>query len=597
MKDFFKNILATVFGFFLSIGIAIAFLIFSLIGTIVSSSSVPEIEDNSVLVLNLEGEITEKGSNDPFQALLGSNFASVGLNDILASIEKAKENSKIKGIYIKSGLFASDYATLQEIREKLADFKKSGKWIIAYSDMYMQGGYYIASVADQVYINPQGRMMWQGIGAQPTFYKDLLEKVGMKFTVVKVGTYKSATETFTEEKMSEASREQVTQYINGIWDNVLTGVSTSRKISKETLNKYADGIVMLETAEQLKSKNLVDGLLYVDEVKEAIRKKLNIDEDDDIKTVSVEGMKTVSVEKGKYSNEGKKIAVYYCEGDIIMDETTGFAATSASNIVANNVCRDIEELTKDDDIKAVVIRINSGGGDAYASEQLWRSISNLKKEKPVVVSMGGAAASGGYYMACNASWIVAEPTTLTGSIGIFGMFPDMTNLMTQKLGIRYDEVKTNKNSTFSPAAIARPLNNEELAYMQEYINNGYYTFKKRVADGRKMSLEEVERIAQGRVWLGQDAKKIKLVDELGTLDKAIAKAAQLAKTEKYNIKEYPNEKDFAEKLLEKTAGNGGELDAQLRMVLGAYYEPFVLVRTMKEQSPVQARVPFILNIK
>lgn len=598
MKDFFKNVFATVLGLFLFCGLFVVFGIISLIGTLATSSSTPVVEENSVLVLNLEGEITEKGINDPFSELFGSSFSSTGLNDILSAIEKAKENDKVKGIYIKSGLISSDYATLQEIRTKLQDFKKSGKWIVAYSDLYLQGAYYLSTVADKIYLNPQGRIMWQGIGAQPVYYKDMLEKVGVKFTVVKVGTYKSATETFTESKMSDANREQVSKYINGIWDNLLSAVSSSRKISKDSLNRIADGVLFLEQAEQIKSKKLVDDLLYADEVKAKVKKMLKIDQDETINTLSITDMKNIPAKKGQYAGKGEKIAVYYCSGDIVMDSNPAGIGLSGNTqqIVARDICKDLGKIADDDDIKAVVLRINSGGGDAYASEQLWYSISNLKKQKPVVVSMGGAAASGGYYMACNASYIFAEPTTLTGSIGIFGLFPDMSNLMTQKLGIHYDEVKTNKNSTFSPAGIYRPLNAEELQVLQAYVDNGYALFKKRVADGRKMSDESLEKIAQGRVWLGQDAKQLKLIDELGTLDAAVAKAAALAKVSEFCVADYPLDKDFATQLLEKASTNDSELDAQLRSVLGAFYEPYYLVRTLKNQSPVQARIPFILNV-
>ena len=598
MKDFFKNVFATVLGLFLFCGLFVVFGIISLIGTLATSSSTPVVEENSVLVLNLEGEITEKGINDPFSELFGSSFSSTGLNDILSAIEKAKENDKVKGIYIKSGLISSDYATLQEIRTKLQDFKKSGKWIVAYSDLYLQGAYYLSTVADKIYLNPQGRIMWQGIGAQPVYYKDMLEKVGVKFTVVKVGTYKSATETFTESKMSDANREQVSKYINGIWDNLLSAVSSSRKISKDSLNRIADGVLFLELAEQIKSKKLVDDLLYADEVKAKVKKMLKIDQDETINTLSITDMKNIPAKKGQYAGKGEKIAVYYCSGDIVMDSNPAGIGLSGNTqqIVARDICKDLGKIADDDDIKAVVLRINSGGGDAYASEQLWHSISNLKKQKPVVVSMGGAAASGGYYMACNASYIFAEPTTLTGSIGIFGLFPDMSNLMTQKLGIHYDEVKTNKNSTFSPAGIYRPLNAEELQVLQAYVDNGYALFKKRVADGRKMSDESLEKIAQGRVWLGQDAKQLKLIDELGTLDAAVAKAAALAKVSEFCVADYPLDKDFATQLLEKASTNDSELDAQLRSVLGAFYEPYYLVRSLKNQSPVQARIPFILNV-
>ena len=597
MKGFIKNVFATVVGIFLSVGIMMAFFFFSLISTLLTSTSEPQIKDNSILMLNLEGTIEEKAKEDIFAPFMGGEMSTLGLNEILSAIDKAKDNDKIKGMYINCGIVSADHATLQEIRSKLLEFKASKKWIVAYSDVYMQGAYYLASVADKVYINPQGRLDWHGVGSQPIFYKNLLEKLGVKFTIVKVGTYKSATETFTEERMSDANREQVSVYVNGLWDNVVAGVSASRKLSKEVLNEYADGIVMFEDAQALKSKKLVDELLYADQVKKEVKKRLGLKDDESINQVTISEMASAPVEKGIYSSEGDQIALYYCAGDIVQSASASLTS-SGSSIVGNDVCKDMEKLMKDDKVKAVVIRINSGGGDAYASEQMWHYISELKKVKPVVVSMGGMAASGGYYMACNASWIVAEPTTITGSIGIFGMFPDVSDLVTQKLGVRFDEVKTNKHSTFSAFSTARPLNADELAFMQTYIDRGYALFCKRVADGRKMQVADVDKIAQGRVWLGQDALKLKLVDQLGTMDDAVKKAAQLAKIEKYHIADYPADKDFATQLMEKAGQIApDQLDMQLRNVLGVYYEPFVLVRTLNEQSPIQARIPYVLNVK
>lgn len=597
MKDFFKHTLATVLGIFLFIGISIAFFIFSLVGTLLSSSSKVEVKDNSVLVLNLKGNLTEKGSGDPFGAILGSESSATGLNDILAAIDKAKENDDIKGIYIEAGSLATDYASLQEIRTKLLEFKKSKKWIVSYADTYAQGTYYLASVADKMYLNPSGHVDWHGIGSQPEYYKDLLAKVGVRMEIVKVGTYKSATETYSEDHMSDANREQVSKYIGGIWTVVVNDVAKSRNLSVETLNKYADEMLMFQEATALKQKKVIDELLYADQVKAAIKKRLGIDADEDINQLTVSDMKEIDG-TGIHGTSGEKIAVYYCEGNIVQSATTGAIMGSTEMIVGSDFCKAMEKFKKDDDIKAVVIRINTGGGDAYASEQMWHYLSELKKVKPVVISMGGVTASGGYYTSCNASYIFAEPTTITGSIGIFGMFPDFSNLMTQKLGIHYDEVKTNKNSTFSPVGMARPMNAEELSYMQTYINNGYSLFRKRVADGRKMKVEDVEKIAQGRVWLATDALKLKLVDKLGTLDDAIAKAAELAKVKVYYAAEYPAEAGFMEQLMKKAeGGTGTALDEQLRLVLGAYYEPFFMVRTIKEQSPIQARIPYVLNIK
>lgn len=597
MKSFFKSVFATVLGNFLTIGIMFAFMLISLIGTLITSSSDTEIKSNSVLVIKLNGQITEQSSSNPLDQILGNGSGNIALNDILSAIDKAKGNDDIKGIYLECGTVSSDYATIQEIRQKLSEFKAAKKWIVAYGESYMQSLYYLASIADQIYLNPKGSLEWRGIGAQPEYYKDLLAKVGVKMNIVKVGTFKSATETFSEDHMSDANREQTMVYITGIWENMLSAVSKSRNISIENLNKYADGVMMFEEPADLKKMKMIDDAFYADQVKKAIKKRLAIDEDESINQVTVEGMKSVSGE-GIHGTDGDEIAVYYCQGDIVDSPETGYATGSTQQIVGNTVCKDLEALMQNDDVKAVVLRINSGGGSANASEQMWHYISELKKVKPVVVSMGGLAASGGYYMSCNASYIIAEPTTITGSIGIFGMFPDATDLLNQKLGIHFDEVKTNRNSTFSPIALARPLNAEEISYLQTYIDKGYSLFRKRVADGRKMKVEDVEKIAQGRVWLGQDALKLKLVDKLGTLEDAVRKAAELAKVKEYHIGDYPAEADFMQQLLAKAQGNTGTiLDEQLRLTLGDYYQPFVMVRNIKNQSPVQARIPYVLNIK
>lgn len=596
MKQFLKQVAATVVGILLTMGLMFFFLIFSLISTIISASDgAVDVKDNSVLVLNLDGTITEQSSDNVLSIITQGEMSSLGLNDILAAIDKAKTNDDIKGIYIKCGMLSTDYATLQEIRHHLTDFKKSNKWIIAYGDSYMQGTYYLASIADKVYMNPLGSLDWHGVGAQTEYYKDVLAKLGVKYTVVKVGTYKSYTETYTEDHMSDANREQITQYITGIWDNVLNDVSASRHVDKATLNTYADGIMQFDDANETVKKHLVDQLLYADQVKAEVKKRLGIDDDDDVNQIGISSMKSVKG-KGKYSNDGDEIAVYYCSGSITKSASTSYLNGDSEGIVSDKVCPDLEKLMKDDDVKAVVIRINSGGGDAYASEQIWHYISQLKTKKPVVISMGGAAASGGYYMACNASWIVAEPTTLTGSIGIFGLLPDMSGLLTEKLGVHFDEAKTNTNSTFSPVALARPLNESEMDYLQNYINRGYALFRQRVADGRKMKVDDVEKVAQGRVWLGQDALKLHLVDQLGTLDDAIAKAAALSKTTEYHTKDYPGPQDFMTQLM-GNLNDTGALDAQLRHTLGVMYEPFLMVRTLNDQSPIQARIPYILKIK
>lgn len=590
MKDFFKYMSATVVGlivFTLITGIIGAMCI---VGMIASGSSAKDVSDNSVMVINLSGMLNERSESTFMDEIGGNTVGTIGLDDVLAAIDKAEGNDKIKGIYIEAGMLSADsYASLTAIRNALLDFKKSGKWIVAYGDVYTQGVYYVASVADKVFLNPSGQVDWHGIASQPIFLKDLMAKFGVKMQLAKVGAYKSAPEMFTADKMSDANREQVTAYINGLWQNVCKGVSESRKISVAQLNAYADSFVTLSDAKDFVKYKFVDKLIYTDGIKAEINKLLKNEADYDINTVSLADMKVV---KGK-EDKGEEIAVYYAYGDIV-DSETGGMMSSGHSIVGKTVCQDLEDLMEDDDVKAVVLRINSGGGSAYASEQIWHYVEMLKKKKPVVVSMGGMAASGGYYISSGANWIVAEPTTLTGSIGIFGMFPDMSELLTQKLGVKFDEVKTNRHSAFGTPA--RPFNEEEMSYLNKYIDRGYNLFRQRVAQGRKMKVDNVEKIAQGRVWLGQDALKIKLVDELGGLDKAIAKAAQLAKLKEYHTSAYPGKVDWLDQLLNKTSG-GSYIKAQMRQSLGEYYEPFMLLKDMNNHSAIQARVPFMMNIK
>lgn len=590
MKNFFKQVLATVVGL-IAFGAIVTFMgIISIVGMIASGDSTPEVSNNSVMVLNLSGVIDEQGQEDFLGALTGNTMSNLGLDNMLSAIKKAKDNDKIKGIYIEAGILQAGYATMQEIRNALLDFKKKGKWIVAYGDTYTQGTYYIASAADKVYLNPKGMIDWHGLGAQPQFYKDLMAKFGVRYQVVKVGTYKSFTETYTEDKMSDANRTQVSAYINGTWNNICKAVSDSRKISTDSLNAYADRLITFEPAENILKYKMVDGLIYADQVKDEIKKMLKIGKDKKIKQIGLSEMANIKDKKAK----GDEIAVYYAYGSIVQSGAASVLSQEHS-IVGPEVCKDLEDLMNDDDVKAVVVRINSGGGDAYASEQLWHQMVELKKKKPVVVSMGDYAASGAYYMSCPANWIVAQPNTLTGSIGIFAAIPDMSGLITQKLGVKFDEVKTNRNSTFGNV-MARPFNDEELSYLQAYVNRGYQLFRQRVADGRRQKTADIEKVAQGRVWLGSDALKIKLVDELGGLNQAVAKAASLAKLKEYHTKNYPAVPSWTEQLM-ASAGRNNYLDEQLRLTLGDLYEPFVMLRSMNEREVLQARIPFVLNIK
>lgn len=592
MKDFIKNVLATMvgmFGFFIVMGVI---GMMSIIGMIASGNAAQNVEKNSVFVLNLSGTISEQGSENPLSMFTGDNSLNSGLNDILSSIKKAKANDEIKGIYIEVGALMTNYATLQEIRNALADFRKSGKWIVAYGDFYTQGAYYVASVADKVYINPKGAIDWHGIGAQTMFYKDFMAKFGVKWEVVKVGTFKSATETFTEEKMSDANRLQTQTFIDGTWRNVCDAVSKSRGISVDSLNSYADSYLALQATETLMKAKMVDGMMYGDQVKDAVKKMMKLDKGDDIAQLTLNDM--LNVKDGKV--EGSEIAVYYAEGDIVQDPKAATMFGNNNYIASRKVCKDLEDLMNDDDVKAVVVRINSGGGDAYASEQMWHQMSELRKVKPVVVSMGDYAASGAYYMSAPASWIVAQPNTLTGSIGIFAVIPDLSGLVTTKLGVRFDEVKTNRNSTFGNL-MARPFNAEEKAMLQASVHRGYSLFRQRVAEGRRLPVESVEKIAQGRVWLATDALNIKLVDQLGGIDDAVKKAAELAKLKDYYTSDYPAAASWMDAMLNSMSSSGTYLDEQLRQTLGDFYQPFTMLRSIDKREAIQARIPYAISIK
>ena len=592
MKDFFKNVFATVVGIIVFTLIVGIIGVMSIVGMVASTSATTNVKDNSVLVLNLDGLVEERAEGDMLSTIMGEGTAALGLEDMLNAIKKAKENDKIKGIYIEAGMFSSDApASTQALRKALVDFKKSGKWIVAYGDEYTQNCYYLASVADKIWLNPSGMIDWRGLGGTPYYLKDAMAKFGVKVQLAKVGSYKSAPETFTENQMSEPNREQVTRYITGVWETWVTDIAESRKISKDSLNAYADRLIAFENPQNYVKYKMVDKLLYADEVKAEVKKLLELKDDDDISQVGIAEMQNVKEE----THKGDQIAVYYAYGDIVDTPAQGMAMGGGHQIVGNIVAKDLTKLADDDDVKAVVLRVNSGGGSAFASEQIWRAVKLLKAKKPVVVSMGGMAASGGYYISCESNWIVAEPTTLTGSIGIFGMFPDYSGLLTEKLGVKFDEVKTNRNATFG--TIARPFNDEEMSYLNMYIQRGYELFRQRVVDGRKQSVEAIEKVAQGHVWLGKDALGIKLVDQLGGLDEAVKKAAELAKLKEYYTDSYPGKESLMDQILQATeTAKGNYLDAQLRGALGEYYEPFMLMKNINKQNAIQARIPFRLNI-
>lgn len=586
MKEFFKYVLATVVGIML-VGIFSFFMgLMMLVSLAISSNQKPMIEDNSILRISLSGTISDRASSNPWAILLGNDLAEQqGLDDIIKAIKVASEDEDIKGIYIEGGMLQSDFATLQELRKALLDFKESGKFIIAYGENYTQGAYYVASVADKVLVNPSGMVDWHGLAAQPVFYKDLMEKVGVKMQIFRVGTYKSAVEPYMLSGMSPANREMTQSMLNNLWGNICKEVSASRRISTDSLNAYADRYQALAEPSNYVKQKLVDGLAYIDEVRQTLRNQLG-------------GQKVNLVEASelaKLYDEGSsssKIVVYYASGEIFGAEGN-MNGLNGEQIIGKNVVEDLDALANDKDVKAVVLRVNSPGGSAYASEQIWHAVELLKKKKPVVVSMGGYAASGGYYISCGADYIISEPTTLTGSIGIFGMVPDASGLLEGKLGLHFDAVSTNKAYDLEPAT--GHLSPAAGAAMQAYVDRGYKLFISRVAAGRHMTAQRVNEIGQGRVWTGQQALALKLVDRLGTLDDAIAEAAKRAKLIDYEV----TTSDIETNLFSDFLSNVQEdyLERKLKTVLGTYYDPLRFAESIRGRDALQARMFFEPNLK
>lgn len=588
MKEFFKYVLATIVGFIcvtVFMGIMSLIMFFSIMAT---SDTQPTVSDGSVLRIELNGTVSERVTENPFAELMGNKaLASQGLDDLLKAIKVAKTNDKIKGIYLEGGLLSADFASLEELRKALVDFKQSKKFVVAYADQYTQGSYYLASAADKVWLNPSGMLDWHGIASQPIFFTDLMKKVGVKMQVFKVGTFKSAVEPYILTEMSEPNRQQVQSFIGDIWQHFCQDVSASRKISTDSLNAFADRYVTFAEANDYVRLKMVDELTYIDQVRTKLQK---LSQQDKVNFISPAELAKLDVP----ASSSNDIAIYYAEGTIVDVSTQSPLNSTQSEIVGSKVVSDLDKLAKDESVKAVVLRINSGGGSAYASEQMWRAVQQLKAKKPVVVSMSGMAASGGYYLSCGADYIVADKTTLTGSIGIFGMVPDASELLTDKLGLHFDVVKTNVSSDFG--AMGRGFNAAESAAMQNYVNRGYRLFLKRVADGRKMTPEQVDKIAQGRVWTGNQALKIKLVDKLGTLNDAVAEAAKRAKLQDYAICTFPAKTPWFEQLMNETTQRD-YLEEKLQSALGVYYEPLRFVSTYDKHNVLQARMFYVPNFQ
>ena len=585
MKDFFKFTFASVLGIVLA-GIIFTIIgIVSLVGMVASSDTETKVQENSILCLNLEGLLSERVEENPIMDLMGEKFASYGLDDILSSIQKAKDNENIKGIYLQPSVFIAEYPSLEEIRKALSDFKESGKFIVAYADQYTQEMYYLASVADKIIVNPQGSIALHGLASQAMFYTDLMKKLGIEMQIFKVGTYKAAVEPFIATEMSDANREQISVYLNSVWERTLEDISKSRNISMEKLNQYADNMMDLKMAEEYVACGLADTLLYQDGVLDYLKTMIGCEKDENLRTLSIEDMKNVK-RNIPLDKSGNIIAVYYAFGEI------DASIPSNEGINPEKVINDLRKIREDESIKALVFRVNSPGGSAYGSEQIWREIVLMREKKPVIVSMGDYAASGGYYISCAADCIVANPTTLTGSIGIFGMFPNFDGLLNDKLGLHFDIVKTNKFADLGSRN--RPFNEGEKEILQNYINNGYELFVKRCADGRGMSTEAIKKIAEGRVWTGAAAKELGLVDELGGLDKALEIAAQKAEVDSYSVINFPSPENPILSLLNNSKED--YIQGQISNTMGEYYDYIKFIQNMKDMDHIQARMPFILNI-
>ena len=603
MKQFFKMVFATVCGIAIFLLIAGFFMVISLVGMLASDSAPTKVEANSVFVIKLDGTISERtDEGTPLDAMLGmGDMSAMGLDDLIGSIRKAKANDDIKGIYLEGGITEFDApATAQQLRDALKDFKQSGKWIVAYADQYLQANYYVASVADKVYLNAEGIVDFKGLGGKGEYMKGLYDKLGVKYLTAKVGKYKSYVERNTQTGMSDYDREQRAAYLNGIWKYWLKEIGESRKVSAEQLNQLAnDSIMSLANPNDYLTAKLIDKIVFPEELQAEIKDRLKIGKDEHIHQLTLSDMLNV---KDESSNDGEEIAVYYAFGSIVDTEAMNLLNGGGHSIVGKTTAEDLRKLADDDDVKAVVFRVNSGGGSAVASEQIRHAIKLVKAKKPVVVSMGGMAASGGYWISSPANWIVAEPTTITGSIGIFGLIPNFSGLVQDKLGVTFDGVSTNKYSDYETDLVVGKNPEEVMSRMQTYVNRGYQSFLDIVAEGRGMKTAQVDSIAQGRVWLATDAQKIKLVDQLGSLDDAVKKAAELAKVGEYHTQAYPGKGNWLDAFMPQTDKKGSYLDsklqAELKTLLGDLYEPLMEIRqSVKSGRTLQARILEDVRVK
>ncbi|MFU1857034.1 signal peptide peptidase SppA [Sphingobacterium sp. NGMCC 1.201703] len=587
MKSFFKYVLATITGIVISF--VILFIVFmGIIGALISSASSDQevvVKSNSVLFLSFDYDINERNDNNPFGSLNlpGYSTKSIGLDDILGRIRYAASDGNIKGIYIDAGSIGTGFASLKAVRDELLAFKKTGKFVVAYNAGYNQKAYYVASIADKVYVNPQGTIDFRGLASSTMFYKDLLDKVGVEMQIVKVGTFKSAVEPYFLNKMSDPNRLQVTSYLGSIYDTFINEISASRNIPADSLRGIANGYLVRNADDAVRYK-LADAKIYKDELLSDLRKRLKIGVKDEISFVSLLDYN----KKVKEDASGSEVAVLYAVGEIVDGE-----GTRPGEIGGDKFSRELRKLREDDAVKAVVLRVNSPGGSALASDVIWREVILTKKVKPVMVSMGDVAASGGYYIAAAADSIFAEPTTITGSIGVFGVIPNFQNLMNNKIGVHYDGVKTGKFADLM-TTFDRPLTAEERDIIQREVDKVYATFTKVVSEGRKMPVANVDSIGQGRVWTGTQGVSNKLVDRLGNLDAAIQAAAKKANLNKYKVAQYPAKEDPFTSILNNSKEKVQAWVAKEQM--GEYYRYFEVIRQATAQSGVQARLPYAVEI-
>ncbi|XRE43757.1 Signal peptide peptidase SppA (protease 4) [Tenacibaculum discolor] len=579
---FLRNLLASILGFF--IAIFLLFVFFFAIASIVGAEEKVVVKSNSVLELDLSTPIKDYApkENNPIAEALELTDEKLALNKIINAIENAKTDDKIKGVSIKTPFINAGIAQIQAIRNKIEEFKESGKFVYAYNDIYTQKNYYLSSVADSLFLNPIGVIDFRGLSTEILYFKDFEDKYGIKMEVIRHGKYKSAVEPFLENEMSEANREQTTSFLKSIWSEITDDISKSRNISIEKLNLIADNYNGRNVT-VAKENNLIDASIYEDEYKE----KLAMGSDKKVNTISIEDY--ISSGKGRISSTAKdKIAVIYAQGDIIYGEG------SKDFIGQGIINKAIRKARKDTNVKAIVLRVNSPGGNALASELIWRELELTKKEKPIVVSMGNYAASGGYYIACNASKIFAEPTTITGSIGVFGAIPNFSQF-TDKIGINAEQVSTNNSPSYS---VFEPMNKKFYDVTKEGIEEMYTTFVNRVSAGRNMTFEQVNEIAQGRVWTGKEAIKNGLVDQLGGLNDAIKAAAELAELENYKVRNYPNYKTDLKEALKFSPFMKASKEEILKETLGdENYQLYYNIHKMKNLKGIQARIPFIFQVK